>query len=130
VEFDARIPIYLQIMEKIKKDIVTGQLKRGDKMPSVRVLAGELQVNVNTVQRVYQELEREEVIITQRGIGSFVTEDEKIILKIKRETAYQLLENFVRGMRELGYDFETTLASLKEYMEGEANGNIKGAQPD
>lgn len=126
MEFDARIPIYLQIIEKVKKDIIMGRLERGDKMPSVRVLAGELKVNVNTVQRVYQELEREEVIFTQRGIGSFVTEEERIIQKIKKETAYRLLGDFVRGMRELGYDAGNTLAVLKEYMEGEQNGSIKG----
>ena len=126
MDFDTRIPIYLQIMERIKKDIILGRLKRGDKMPSVRVLAGELQVNVNTVQRVYQELEREEVIFTQRGIGSFVTEDENVVKRIKQEMAYEVLGRFVQGMRELGFDGEKTLAALKEYMEGEAHGTIKG----
>ena len=86
-------------------------------MPSVRVLASELQVNVNTIQRVYQELEREEVVFTQRGIGSFITEDEEIVQRIKQEMAYEILESFVQGMRELGYDSETTLVALKEYME-------------
>lgn len=126
MSFDTRIPIYLQIMEQIKKDIVSGKLKGGDKMPSVRVLAKELQVNVNTVQRVYQELEREEVLFAQRGIGSFVTEDENTIEKIKQEMAHDLLSNFVQGMRELGFDKERTLAALQNYMEEERNGTIKG----
>jgi len=126
VDFDTRIPIYLQIMEKIKKDIILGRLERGDKMPSVRVLAGELQVNVNTVQRVYQELEREEVIFTQRGIGSFVTEDEKVVQRIKQEMANAVLASFVQGMQELGFNAEKTLAALREYMKGEAHGAIKG----
>ena len=117
MDFDTKIPIYLQIMDRIKKDIISGRLQRGDKMPSVRVLASELQVNVNTIQRVYQELEREEVVFTQRGIGSFITEDEEIVQRIKQEMAYEILESFVQGMRELGYDSETTLVALKEYME-------------
>jgi GntR family transcriptional regulator len=117
VDFDTKIPIYLQIMDRIKKDIISGRLQRGDKMPSVRALASELQVNVNTIQRVYQELEREEVVFTQRGIGSFITEDEEIVQRIKQEMAYEILESFVQGMRELGYDSETTLVALKEYME-------------
>lgn len=117
MDFDTKIPIYLQIMDRIKKDIISGRLQRGDKMPSVRALASELQVNVNTIQRVYQELEREEVVFTQRGIGSFITEDEEIVQRIKQEMAYEILESFVQGMRELGYDSETTLVALKEYME-------------
>lgn len=124
MDFDTRIPIYLQITEKIKKDVISGRLKRGDKMPSVRVLASELKVNVNTVQRVYQELEREEVIFTQRGVGSFVTEDEKIIQRIKQEMAYEVLGHFVQSMRELGYDSKKTLAALQEYMEGEQHGTV------
>lgn len=123
MEFDARIPIYLQIMEKIKKDIISGRLKPGDKMPSVRILAGDLKVNVNTAQRVYQELEREEVIFTQRGIGSFVTEDEESIQRIKQEMAYEILARFMQSMRELGYDWDKTINALKEYMEGELNGS-------
>lgn len=121
MDFDARIPIYLQIMEKVKKDIISGRLKPGEKMPSVRILAGDLKVNVNTIQRVYQELEREEVIFTQRGIGSFATEDEKIIQRIKQEMAYEILARFVQSMRELGYDWDKTINALKEYMEGELN---------
>lgn len=126
MDFDARIPIYLQIMEKIKKDIIAERLKLGDKMPSVRALAVQLKVNVNTVQRVYQELEREEVILTKRGIGSFVTEDGNMIQRIKQEMAYEVLRNFIMGMRELGYDYEKTLVALKEYMEGDLYGIIKG----
>lgn len=124
--FDPRLPIYLQIMENIKKDIVAGKLKGGDKMPSVRGLAEELKVNVNTVQRVYQELEREGVLLSQRGIGSFVTNDEETLARIKREMARELLETFVRGMRELGFSKEETLTALQAYMEGEQDGNLNG----
>ena len=56
MEFDNNLPIYLQIMQYIKKQIVTGTLKAGDKIPSVRELAAELQINPNTVQRTFQEL--------------------------------------------------------------------------
>lgn len=126
MSFDTRIPIYLQIMERIKKDIVSGKLKGGDKMPSVRAFAKELQVNVNTVQRVYQELEREKILYSQRGIGSFVTDNEAIVEQIKEEMARELLGNFVRGMRELGFSKERTLTALQAYMEGEQDGSVKG----
>jgi DNA-binding transcriptional regulator YhcF (GntR family) len=103
MDFDTRIPIYLQIMDKIKKDIILERINKGEKLPSVRSMASELKVNVNTIQRVYQELEREGVTYTQRGIGSFITEDEEVIKKIKSDLANGLLENFINGMKELGY---------------------------
>lgn len=125
MDFDTRIPIYLQMMDRIKKDIVLGRLKGGDKMPSVRVLANEMEVNVNTAQRVYQELEREGVLYTQRGIGSFVSEDLEVTAKLKQKMAREILKNFVDGMKELGFDAEKTLKALQEYMEGDQNGTVK-----
>lgn len=126
MEFDTRFPIYLQIMEKIKKDIISGNLKKGEKMPSVRNMANELKVNVNTMQRVYQELEREGVLITQRGTGTFVTENDEVILAVRQQIADELLSSFVKGMRELGLDNNSILARLSEYMEVEENGTTQG----
>ncbi|MDK8191419.1 GntR family transcriptional regulator [Paenibacillus sp. UMB7766-LJ446] len=104
IEFDNNLPIYLQIMQYIKRQIVTGTLKAGDKIPSVRELAAELQINPNTVQRTFQELEREEVVETKRGLGRYVTSEESKIMTIKKEMAGELLERFLTGMQELGID--------------------------
>ncbi|MEL7567713.1 MAG: GntR family transcriptional regulator [Dehalobacterium sp.] len=117
MEFDARVPIYLQIIDKIQKDIVLGRLKMGEKLPSVRLMAMDLKVNVNTVQRVYQELERDEIIFTQRGIGSFITEDEETVKKIKQKMADELLKNFLEGMKGLGISSGDVLKRLKDYIE-------------
>lgn len=87
IEFDNNLPIYLQIMQYIKRQIVTGTLQAGDKIPSVRELAAELQINPNTVQRTFQELEREEVVETKRGLGRYVTSEERKIMTIKKEMA-------------------------------------------
>ncbi len=116
MDFDTRIPIYLQIMEKIKKDIVFGSIEIGEKLPSVRVMANKLKVNVNTVQRVYQELEREGITFTERGKGSFIAEDKEMVDKLKDKMASDLLENFVNGMEELGYSHENILNNLSNYM--------------
>lgn len=124
MEFDARIPIYLQIIEKIKKEITLGKLQKGEKLPSVRNMAGKLMVNVNTIQRVYQELEREGITFTQRGKGSFITEDEDVIYKIKDEMGNTLLKNFVKGMKELGYLDKEILEKLNQYMKEDKDGNI------
>ncbi|MBR2567287.1 MAG: GntR family transcriptional regulator [Paenibacillus sp.] len=104
IEFDNNLPIYLQIMQYIKRQIVTGALKAGDKIPSVRELAAELQINPNTIQRTFQELEREEVVETKRGLGRYVTGEERKIMMIKKEMAGELLDRFLTGMQELGIE--------------------------
>lgn len=67
------VPIYVQLRDQIKKGVASGQLKPGEQLPSVRELALTLTINPNTVSKVYQELEREGVIQTARGLGTFVS---------------------------------------------------------
>ena len=69
MEFKADQPIYLQIMSLIQNKIVSGELKKGDKIPAVRSLALDLSTNPNTVQRALSELEREEIVFSKRGLG-------------------------------------------------------------
>ncbi|AIQ29663.1 MULTISPECIES: GntR family transcriptional regulator [Paenibacillus] len=114
IEFDNNQPIYLQIMNYIKGEIITGKLKPGDKIPSVRELAAELQINPNTVQRTFQELERETIVETRRGMGRYVTGREETILTIKKEMAQDVLDRFIRGMQELGFQGEDILAAVAE----------------
>lgn len=114
IEFDNNLPIYLQIMNYLKRQIVVGTLKAGDKIPSVRELAAELQINPNTIQRTFQELEREEIVETKRGLGRYVTSEESKIMSIKREMAGDLLEQFIRGMRELGFADDDIVSTVKE----------------
>jgi GntR family transcriptional regulator len=101
--FDEKLPIYMQIMDMIKSDIVTHKVKGGDKLPSVREMSENLKVNPNTVQRVYQELERENVTFTQRGMGTFVTEDEEKLKSLKIEMSKEIILNFRSGMESLGF---------------------------
>lgn len=118
LEFDNNLPIYLQIMNYIKREIVTGKLKAGDKIPSVRELAAELQINPNTVQRTFQELEREEIVETRRGLGRYVTSEEAKIMAIKKEMAGDLIERFINGMQELGFSNQDIAAIVAEAMDG------------
>ena len=71
---DAR-PIYVQIMDEIRRAVVLGTVKGDDPLPSVRQLAGELRVNPNTVQQAYRELERDGLVYVRRGQGTFVSAD-------------------------------------------------------
>ena len=82
--FNNDMPIYTQLVDKIKLSIVSGQLAPGDKLNTVRELAAEAKVNPNTMQRAFQELERGGLVFSQRNSGRFVTEDVEAIMTAKR----------------------------------------------
>jgi GntR family transcriptional regulator len=117
LKFNTTSPIYLQIMDEIKKDIVTGTLIRGGRLDSVRALSEKFGVNLNTMQRARSELERQGIIVTQRGIGSFVTENEKIITSLKEAMSVKLIKGFVNGMESLGYQKNEILEILRKALE-------------
>jgi Predicted transcriptional regulators len=121
--FDNNMPIYIQIMNYVKKQIITGKLSPGDKIESVRDLALELQINPNTIQRTFQELEREGIVETRRGLGRFVTSKESTIMQIKKEMAGELLERFVQGMKELGFGKDDIIAIVKDAVKDGNEGN-------
>lgn len=103
----------------IKYDVVTQKLKAGDKLPSVREMAETLRVNPNTIQRVYQELEREGVTFTQRGMGTFITTNETILSTLKLEMAENVISSFLEGMRKLGFTPQEIMAAVSEFMKEE-----------
>ena len=84
---DSSRPIYLQIIERVQMDIITGRYQPGDKLPSVRDLAQEAAVNPNTMQKALSELERSGLIYSQRTSGRFITEDKELIHQMKKELA-------------------------------------------
>ena len=100
--FNNSVPIYLQIVSEIKKQIVSGELIPGERIPSVRELALTYKVNPNTMQKALIELEENGLIKTERTNGKFVTEDENIINKIKNDYADNLTQNYLSEMISLG----------------------------
>ena len=112
--FENERPIYVQIIEKIRIEIVSGKLKRGEKIPSVRDLAIALKVNPNTIQKALEKLEDEKLIYTERTNGKFVTTDDKLIKKVQEESAKMRTRNYINNMSSLGINFENTLKYLKE----------------
>jgi GntR family transcriptional regulator len=114
IEFNENSPIYIQIVSLIKRRILSGELNPGDKLPSVRELSAQLRVNPNTIQRTYQELERADLAFTQRGMGRFVTEKEEVIDNMKKDMAEQIMETFLKGMRELGFKKEDIVTMVSE----------------
>lgn len=113
-EFDEKVPIYIQIMDIVKKDIINKRLVGGEKLKSVRELAEELKVNPNTVQRAYQELERDQIAFSERGMGRFVTKDEDKIKEIKISMAKDVIDNFLSGMESLGFEKEEIIEVVRE----------------
>ena len=107
--FQADRPIYAQLMEEIKRRIISGVYKPGEKMPSVRDLAAEASVNPNTMQRAFAQLEQEGLLYTQRTSGRFVTEDEERIMDMKNELAKELIRDFWKNMEQLGFGRQQTL---------------------
>ena len=112
--FREDLPIYSQLVDKIKLAIVSGELPPGTRLASVRDLAMEAGVNPNTMQRALQELEREGLVYSQRTAGRFVTEEIAVIEECKRVLARSQLESFLKAMKELGYEREAVIAMLKE----------------
>lgn len=101
--FDFDRPIYIQLVEQIQAQIVSGQYPPGIKLPSVRKLAAMVSVNSNTMQKAFIELERSGLVITQRTGGRKVTEDDNLIDEIRRKLTWEYIEKYCEKMQPLGY---------------------------
>ena len=110
---DAR-PIYVQIMDEIKRAVVVGTVKPDDLLPSVRQLAGELRVNPNTVQQAYRELERDGLVYVRRGQGTFVSSEGGGASERERhELAGMVAERALREAYRNGLTAEELMAAIR-----------------
>ncbi len=110
-------PIFIQLIEKIQIDIISGRYAPGDKLPSVRELAQKASVNPNTMQKALAELERTGLVYSQRTSGRFITEDTEMIERLKTELAEEIIMEFLADMQKLGYQKKETLSLLTELIE-------------
>lgn len=117
MEFKDNIPIYLQIEQYLYRQIALGKMKAGEKIPSVRKLALELTVNVNTVQRALQEMNTQGILYTKRGEGNFVTEDTELLSRTKQSLINNELDEFVQNMEKLGVKQDELVSTLTDYLE-------------
>lgn len=113
IDFAKDRPIYLQLVESICGDIIKGKLQSGDKLPSVREFALDSGVNVNTVQRVYKELEVMALTETKRGQGTFITTDMQAIYMMREQMKTQVAQQFVASIQSLGFNVEEIIDVLK-----------------
>ena len=112
--FDNERPIYIQLVEMIRVDIVSGKFEKGQRLPSVRELALMMKVNPNTMQKALAELEDEKLIYTERTNGKYVTEDEKLIEKAKKKLAQEKVNNYLNSMKNIGINYELAIQYLQE----------------
>ena len=104
MNFDPMRPIWLQVAVLLKQQVATGQLAPGEKLPGGRDLAMKYGINPNTAARIYQELEREGVCVTRRGLGTFITEDRAVAEKIRADMARLAVNRFLEELAGLGID--------------------------
>ena len=110
-------PVYVQLVEQMKRKIIAGEYKPGDRMPSVRELAAEAAVNPNTMQKALAELERIGLMYSQRTSGRFITEDENLIHNLKKEVALEQIDTFIGNMAAMGIDKKEILELFKARIE-------------
>lgn len=113
-DFNNEKPIYLQLVEKLELSIISGGFRSGEKLPSVRDLAKEYQVNPNTMQRALAELEERGLIFTERTNGKFVTKDAQLLKIYKEKYAEERIREYFSAMRKLGYDVKDAIDYLKQ----------------
>ena len=112
--FDNERPIYVQLVKKIRLEIISGKLKLGERLPSVRELALTARVNPNTMQKALAELESEGLIYTERTNGKYVTDNKELIEKIKRKLAEEKVNNYIKDMKNIGITYEEAVHYLQE----------------
>ncbi|WP_252246623.1 GntR family transcriptional regulator [Clostridium sp. ZBS4] len=115
-EFKDDRPIYLQLIDQLQLRIISGIYITGDKLPSVRELASEASVNPNTMQKALTELERKNLVFTQRTSGKFITEDIDLINKIRNDLAKKEIESFLNNMKNIGYAQNEIINIMDKFM--------------
>lgn len=112
--FDNERPIYIQLVEKLRTQIVSGELKQGERIPSVRELALTARVNPNTMQKALSELENEGLVYTERTNGKFVTTNRELVEKLKEELAQERVKKYLEDMKSIGIGNSEAITYLQK----------------
>ena len=118
INFQAHIPIYIQVMDQIKQMIAAGELNPDDQLPTVRGLASEIEVNFNTIARAYRLLDDAGIISTQHGRGTFILDQpsDEDAEELRRQNFIRLTENFLMEAHRLGYPPNEIKAILDQHI--------------
>ena len=116
---DPSRPIYAQIAELVRLDIISGLYQPGTKLPSVRELAAQAKVNPNTMQKALTELERSGLVHSMRTSGRFITEDTDMIKRMKEDLAADQIKEFLEKMSSMGFQPQDTLQLIEKILREE-----------
>mgnify|MGYP001765356107 CR=1 FL=1 len=118
LDFRSGLPIYVQIMEQIRKMVATGELKQGDQLPTVRQLATDLRINWNTVARAYKLLDEVGLISTQQGRGTYIweTPNEEVATQLRQQALEGLTRRYLAEAAHLGCTPQDVNAALEQHM--------------
>ena len=124
IDFRSGIPIYIQVVERIKERLAAGKLKPGDQLPTVRSLAQELRVNFNTIARAYRIMDEAGIISTQQGRGTYILElpSPEVAGKIREEALQDLIQRTITDAEKLGVaPGELSAAFVRQMAQRQAN---------
>lgn len=114
VDVMSRVPVYEQIIKQLEEQVLTGILKEGDKLPSVRSLSVKLSINPNTIQKAYTELDRRQLIITVPGKGSFISEKAIEVVGANSREKMTELNKIIRELALAGVTKEEIINNIEE----------------
>ena len=115
LDYSSGMPIYRQIIDQIRFGIASGQLKLGEQLPTVRALAVELKVNLNTVSKAYKELEIKNILETQQGTGTFINKTENVMPEREREDKLkEICTQFSSVVLSYGFSLNEVIRELKD----------------
>ena len=114
------IPFYRQIIDQIRYGIASGNLSAGEQLPTVRALAVELKVNLNTVAKAYKELEIKDILETQQGTGTFISVNENELFESERQHKLQCI---IREFTTITLSYGFTMDELIDELKNQTNGN-------
>ena len=114
VDVMSRVPLYEQILKQVDEQVLTGILKEGDKLPSVRSLSVKLSINPNTIQKAYTELDRRQLIITVPGKGSFISEKAIEVVGANSREKMTELNKIIRELALAGVTKEEIINNIEE----------------
>ena len=115
-----RDPIYLQVVTYFKQQLATGHLSAGQEIPSRRELAVMLNINPNTVQKAYKEMEDQNLIMTDRNFPSKITNDQNVLQNVRKELIYDATVQYIKAMKQIAIPVEEVIDVVKEMYEKES----------
>lgn len=121
--FNNRDPIYLQVIEEFRNQLVSDQLRLGEELPSRREIARQLNINPNTVQRAFSEMEALNWIFTEPNRPSRVTSDPMVIRQVKRDFVERAIQEFVTTIRTIDISYQEVVELLENEMNTQKNEN-------